>query len=284
MPDVLVSAECGSAAIDLSLPAPVQAGTAVSATVEVLGGVDSQLVDGLDLVFEFEGRDEDPHHVRREVEVAETVRIVPGEHRVLETVVDIPHSLPVTLGGTRGRVGLDSPAETIPTSDGRSPGAGIAQTSIPLVPDGGTAASRWTAATLAAAPPRSIEIRPGKRLAQVLDAVSALGFFLESAVPMPASRTGQPAAGVGPAIQEFEFSPRWGPYEAAGTLFLYPIPAADRLDVGVAFVDTDGRPVGFEQGGPEEPLADADRLTVRDSDPQTVRSDLQQLLDRRVSG
>lgn len=289
MDDLLATATCGTASIDLSLPTPLRPGTTTYATVELVGGTRAERVDGLDLVFESssgaeeERWDDETPGGRKSVGVADTVRIAPGEHRVLETEIAIPLSIPVSLGGTQVRVGLGSSEVAAAGSSGRRPPAGSGAAEVPLAPDGGITTSRWTTATLSAGPSRPVQIRPGERLAQVLDAVSALGFFLESATPMPGHISGrQREAGPAP-IQEFQFRPRWGPFESEGDLFLYPIPSEDRLDVGVLLVDQEGVPAGVE-AAPERPLDGTDRLTVRDTDPQSVRSDLRELLDRRVDG
>ncbi len=150
--------------------------------------------------------------------------------------------------------------------------------------DGGETGSRWASLTMAGTGSRSIEMRPGDRLAQVLDAVSALGFFLVAAEPITdhddVPGEGRTIAGRKPGsvpLQEIRFRPRWGPYATAGDLFLYPAPSASRLDVGIVLSE-DQPPRGRDR----RPVADRDRLTVRMTDRRAVRTDLRQLLDRQA--
>jgi len=286
----LARARIGTAAVDLTLPQRVTAGTAAAATVELWGGTTAEDVAGLALDFSV-ARSGNPPAARQvaRVPIAGPFTIHAAEHRTVGTDIEIPRRLPATLGDTRVRLRISEPAAPEPPdrSEDRSVSDEPTDQSAEPTPreevatDGGgstSSRSRWAGAGIAGADGRSVEIRPGDRLAQVLDAVSALGFFLVSAGPIENdpehSRDGQ-----GPRpLQEIRFRPRWGPYADAGDLFLYPVPVADRLDVGVALAGSD-----HPRNGPPQPVQDRDRLTVRETGRRAVRRDLRSVLDRQAA-
>ena len=301
----LARARIGTAAVDLTLPQRVTAGTAAAATVELWGGTVAEVLAGLALDFSV-ARSASPRAARQvaRVPIAGPFTIHAAEHRTVGTDIEIPHRLPATLGDTRVRLRISEPAAPEPADRSEDRRASAEPTHQPAEPsdhpaepadqpteptpreevatDGGgstSSRSRWAGAGIAGAEGRSVEIRPGDRLAQVLDAVSALGFFLVSAGPIENdpehSRDGQ-----GPRpLQEIRFRPRWGPYADAGDLFLYPVPVADRLDVGVALAGSD-----HPRDGPPQPVQDRDRLTVRETGRRAVRRDLRSVLDRQEAG
>lgn len=128
-------------------------------------------------------------------------------------------------------------------------------------------------------PVTSVEIRPGDRLSNLFDALSVLGFFLESATPLPGPEAETNGLGAEPPspIQALEFSPRWGPYADLGPVVCDLAPTEERLEVGIRL--TDG---ADESGGPESPDRPAGhdgRLTIRDTDRYAVRADLEALLE-----
>lgn len=284
----LARADAGLAGIDASLPQRIRAGGTASATVELWGGDSDEVVDGLTAVFGYgPSGPADRLITLARRPITDSFTIHAADHRILGTRVEVPPGLPVSLGNTRVRFGLR--LTTAESSSGHRPAKQQPanqpdDTRVPAT-DGGTASS------LHAGPPaldatQPVEVRPGDRLVCVLDAVSALGFFLVGADPIaPGSvprgtnpDASEPAQQGGP-LQQLRFRPRWGPYEAAGDLFVHPVHRDSRLEVGLAVRATGERhPNG---GGVVEPT---EYLDVRDTDRQTVRGDLRTLLDELTDG
>lgn len=284
----LARADGSLAGIDVSLPQRIRAGGTASATVELWGGGSDEVVDGLTAVFGYGPSGPADRLVtlaRRPI--TDTFTIHAADHRVLGTTVEVPPGLPVSRGNTRVRFGLrltTAESGAAPESEKRKPANRPGETRVPAT-DGGTASSP------SAGPPKldatqPVEVRPGDRLGHVLDAVSALGFFLVAADPIAPgsvpSGTGpdasDPAQQAGPR-QQLRFRPRWGPYEEAGDLFVHPVHRDSRLEVGLAVRATGERhPNG---GGAVEPTG---YLDVRDTDRQTVRDDLRRLLEELTGG
>lgn len=298
----LARTRIGTAAVDMSLPKSVTAGETVSATVELWGGTTDERAEGLAAVFGYgTSANTDPQRVAARVPLADPFTIPAADHRILGTRIEIPHRVPATLGDTRVRFGIaeskgpdqpdvDTPESSPPDHESaakteQGPQHAPADRYDPVATDGGTTQSRWASLTIAGGASGSLEMRPGERLSQVLDAVSALGFFLVNARPLTdhdanpsATRSGPESRTTGAKpLQEVRFRPRWGPFADAGDLFLYPAPAADRLDVGIVLAD-DQPPRGADR----RPVADRDRLTVRTTGRRAVRTDLRQLLDRQA--
>lgn len=277
MPDTLARAACGTAAVDLTLPTSLQAGETVRGTVELLGGARAERIEELAVGFTtagVQGRPAPRFHAT--VPIAADITVHAADHRVLDAPIPVPVALPTTLGGTGTSVGLVARPGQEPSA-GRSTTDPPTETDQPLAPDGGMAGSEGVERpeTWGAQP---VTVRPDQQLGQVLDAVAALGFFLVSAVPLPPAKTteGDRESRELPR-QEFRFRPRWGPYERAGDLYLYPAPAGDELRVDV----------GLGADGPTAPTDPSDlaveaALTVRNTDRETVRADLEAMLERLI--
>ena len=298
----LARTRIGTAAVDISIPETVTAGESVAATVELWGGTTDERAEGLAAVFGYGSSARTEHErVSARVPLADPFTIPAADHRVLGTEIQIPHRVPVTLGDTRVRFGIEEPSgpdglsgepsDAAPpdhestASPHRHSSPNPADREDAVATDGGKSGTRWASLTMAGRGTGSIQMRPGERLAQVLDAVSALGFFLVAAEPVAdpdeegaraGSQTQSRRRGSVP-LQEIRFRPRWGPYATAGDLFLYPAPAADRLDIGVVLAD-DQPPREADR----RPVADRDRLTVRQTGRRAVRADLRQLLERQA--
>jgi sporulation-control protein spo0M len=284
-----------TAEIDVTLPERISAGEPASATVELRGGTTDREIEGLSAVFGYgpTGPTDRIVPVGR-CRLAARFTVHAADHRVLGTRIKVPAATPPTLGNTRVRVGLatrglaasrDTPNSgafdstgraraPVHATDGGSAAVGGEGESLPA--DRADAALKWPADD---DPTQAVDVRPGDRLGQVLDAVSALGFFLVAADPVARdSARGEGGPTTGP-VQQLRFRPRWGPYADAGDLVLQPQPEPDHLTVGLAVIDSRARhPNGGSLVRPQK------RLVVRDTDRRAVRADLRALLAALTDG
>lgn len=277
MADLLARAACGTAAVDLSLPESIQAGETIHATVELFGGALAESVNTLAVGFTVDPKPRRPGGgFDVTIPIASDITVHAAEHRVLDVPIAVPSELPSSIGATRSTVGLVAEPSQ-PTSNRQSAAEPAVEMDAPLATDGGVAEFEW-AEPAETGDIQPVTVHPDQQLGQVLDTVAALGFFLVSALPLP------PAEGMGAAKesqglprQEFRFRPRWGPYEGAGDLYLYPEPAGEELQVGVGIHQTDAP----DSTGPSPPAVQ-ETLTVRNTDREAVRADLEAMLERLV--
>lgn len=245
MKKVLASVGIGNATVDTVLPTDtVRPGETIDADVNITGGNVEQDIGAIRFELETRYRTEDGY---QETDIdrftlADGLTIEPDQAETRSVSIDIPYETPVTVGG------VDVWIET--------------ELDIDLAVD-----------------PEDkdfLEVRPTRRLQTVFDAMDDLGFSLRTA-ECEADPYGRYAGG-GRFVQEFEFDATAGRFHGSlDEVELVARPGPDELEL---FVEIDRR------GGLLSELADTDerktRTTIRSTDRDTVRDELEALIEKRA--
>lgn len=235
----------GSAEVDTILETEtVQPGDSIPAHIEITGGSDDQEVENIDLAvmtrYEVEGDEGSAYRnvAIRETELTNGFTIAAGEERTVDAgEIEIPEDTPVTVGRTKVWIdtGLDIDWSVDPSDEDH------------------------------------LEVRPGRYLTAVMDAVEALGFGLHEAENTEAGGFG--ASGF---VQEFEYRPARGSRYASDLdeIELFPTRRGDSLELAI---EVDKRGLG---------LLDMDEshhtITIRTTDVDEIRGRIASLIDEQL--
>ena len=243
MKQILSRVGIGSARVDTVLPkTTLTAGESVEAEVHVEGGSSEQEVDAI--YFALLTRYETDDHVRTGVidkfHVADPFTIGPNEERTFPITIDVPLDTPITAGRTNVwlETGLDIDWSVDP--EDRDP----------------------------------IQVEPGPRLSEFMDALDSLGLTLHKAVCEQAHGT----VFSGRFVQELEFTARSGPFAGKlDELEIIPTETESGLDVKL---EIDRR------GGLLSEMADIDerwsQLSFTNESANEMESKLRSEIERNI--
>lgn len=262
MPELRSRSGRSTAAVDVTIPTSMQAGHEAAATVELAGGHHDRHVDRLEVRLRTDVETPDgrrPATVAREP-LGERITVHAADRRTVDVPIAVPASTPVTIGGTQvwAEVSGDRGVSIHPRTSG------------------------------------PLSVAPGERLAQLLNAASALGFFLVESTPvlLPTSTSGPEREDRSATateeesgrsiVQRFRFRPEWGPFEDVGDLYLRPVVHGDEDLVARVAIDENPYEMRSSTAEGKRSIEPGRQLRVGTTNDRAVRSDLERLLEAAV--